>query len=157
MNPCWPSRAFVPLCVAACRLPLPHQACPPVLLDQLHTAIRGFPGKRPRSRAPATPSSTRTHTRDLGTGGTVSTQTVGEVKAEMRAARDSHMPAELPRETAPIHHFQTHAARTRRVAPFSFVQVSRGTSPRYTVYMAGVHRETARPLPLRRRRSADEK
>jgi len=59
----------------------------PVLESQLHRHRQG-------------PS-----TRDLGTGGTVSTQTVGEVKAEMRAARDSHMPAELPRQTAPIHHF----------------------------------------------------
>ena len=43
-------------------------------------------------------------TRDLGTGGTVSAQTMGEVDAEMRAERGSHMPAELPRQTAPIHH-----------------------------------------------------
>ena len=46
-----------------------------------------FTEKPPRSRAPATTSSTRTSTRNLGTGGTVSAQTMGEVEAEMRAAR----------------------------------------------------------------------
>ena len=39
--------------------------------------------------------------------------------------KDSHMPAELPRQTAPIHHFQTHAAqRAQRL----FICASLGAS-----------------------------
>ena len=40
---------------------------------------------------------------------------MGKVAAEMCTATGASPPAELPRQTAAIHHFQTHAARTQRI------------------------------------------
>ena len=91
-------------------------------MDPLHiTYFLVYRETVPFSSTSNTVIDTRTHTRDLGTGSTVSAQTMGEVAAKMRAARDLHMTAELPRQTAPIHHFQTHAAPARAAPYFLYL------------------------------------
>ena len=43
----WRRACRVRVFIAACCRPPPRQACPPILLDQLHTATRRFSGKTP--------------------------------------------------------------------------------------------------------------
>ena len=83
---------------------------------QLTSSFRENPR---RFREPAASVDERSIPARPGTGGTESTQTMGKVAAEMCSVTRASMPAELPRPTAAIHHFQTHAARTQRGAPQS--------------------------------------
>ena len=49
---------------------------------------------------------------------------MGKVAAEMCTVMGASTPAELPRPTAAIHHFQTHAARTQRICLKNYVERS---------------------------------
>ena len=70
-----------------------------------------------------------------GTDDTASAQTMGEVVAEMSSMRGSHMPAELPRQTAPNHRFATQAARTQRAAPLIFKTSQDSAEPHFWLSM----------------------
>ena len=84
----------------------------------------GFPQERARSREPAAASSRAQIPARPGTGGTETTQAMGRVAAEMCTATGASTPAELPRQTAAIHHFQTHAARSAAFWPQNSVERS---------------------------------
>ena len=105
------------------------QAHRPRPVGLLRPLARGFLEERRRSREPASPLAERQQQRDDSAAASRSAQTMGDWAAEKSSSKRSSRLTQMRPQSAAIHHFPTHAARTL----FSFVQVCEARTLGFTV------------------------